>query len=187
MDLGSVGSVALRLRQMRRQRQLSLGALEAKTGLTKSYLSKVERGLTMPSIATMLKIARAFGVQVGQLFGEVTDEQGVCVVRRHERKRMVRPGSKTGYRYEAIAHKRQQKRMEAFIMRPPREFEGDRLFEHEGEELVFVLKGRVEVVFTDRKIVLGRGDSIYFDGHLLHRSRSLGTRAAETLVVVGGV
>lgn len=154
-----VPSVALRLRQMRRQRRLSLGALEAKSGLTKSYLSKVERGLTVPSIASVLKLARAFGVPVGQLFGEATDEQSVCVVRRGERRRIVRPGTAKGYRYEAIAYKRWRKCMEAFIMHPPRQFDGDKLFEHEGEELIFVLKGRVEVVFTDRKVVLGLGDA----------------------------
>ncbi len=183
----NVEAVGRRLRQMRRQRRLSLGALETKTGLTKSYLSKVERGLTVPSIASMLKLASAFGVKVAHLFGESTDDQAVCVVRRNERRPMVRRGSVTGYRYEAIAHKRSRKCMEPFIMRPPRQFEGERLFEHEGEELVFVLEGRVEFEFTDRKVVLGPGDSIYFDAHLLHRSRSLGRRLAETLVVVGGV
>lgn len=181
-----VRSVALRLRHMRRQRRLSLAGLEAKTGLTKSYLSKVERGVTVPSIASMLKLARAFAVPVSHLFGEATDDQGVCVVRRHERRRVVRAGTTTGYRYEAIAHRRRQKCMEPFVMRPPRAHEGNKLFEHEGEELIFVLKGRIEVVFSDRKVVLGPGDSIYFDAHLLHRSRSLGRRPAETLVVVGG-
>lgn len=175
--------LGLRLRNLRRQKNLSLDVLAAKTGLTKSYLSKVERGAKTPSLASILKITKAFGIQVGHLFGEITDDDAFCVVRKEERKPIARQGTEKGYKYEAIAHQRRSKCMEAFIMHPPRKFEDKTLFEHEGEELIFVLKGRVEVVFADRRVVLGPGDSIYFDGCQLHRSRSL-TASAETLVVV---
>lgn len=179
----ATSGLALRLRTIRRERNLTLDELAARTGLTKSYLSKVERGLKSPSLASVLKITRVFGIQVAHLFGEATDKDAVCVVRRNERKAVARPGAKKGYRYEAIAHKRRAKRMEAFIMYPPRQFEDDSLFEHDGEELIFVLQGKVEVVFVDRKVVLSAGDSIYFDGCLMHRSRAL-TAGAHTLVVV---
>lgn len=176
----------MRLRKIRRQDGLSLDTLAAKTGLTKSYLSKVERGVKTPSLASILKITKAFGIQVGHLFGETTDDDTICVVRRSERKPIARQGAKKGYKYDAIAYKRRSKCMEAFIMHPPRHLEDGTLFEHEGEELIFVLKGRVEVVFADRRVVLGLGDSLYFDGCQLHRSRAL-TASAETLVVVSAV
>jgi transcriptional regulator with XRE-family HTH domain len=183
--MGTEG-LALRLRKVRRQQSLSLDALAGKTGLTKSYLSKIERGVKTPSLASILKITRAFGIQVGHLFGETTDNNAISVVRKEERKPIARPGAEKGYKYEAIAYKRRSKCMEAFIMHPPRRFEDETLFEHEGEELIFVLKGRVEVVFADRRVALGPGDSIYFDGCELHRSRSL-TPVAETLVVVSAM
>jgi len=164
---------------------MSLDTLAAKSGLTKGYLSKIERAEKVPSLASILKITRAFGIQVGHLFGEATDKDAICVVRKGERKPIARPGAKMGYKYEALAYKRRSKCMEAFIMHPPRQFEDASLFEHEGEELIFVLRGKVEVVFVDRKVVLGPGDSIYFDGCHMHRSRALGD-SAETLVVVGG-
>jgi transcriptional regulator with XRE-family HTH domain len=180
-------SVALRLRHIRRQRAMSLAALEGKTGLTKSYLSKIERGLTTPSIATMIKLAKAFDVQVGHLFGETADDDAICVVRKHQRKRVIRRASGIGYQYEALAYTRRSKCMDAFIMRPPLNADEHALFEHEGEELIFVLSGRVEVMFSDRRVVLEAGDTVYFDAHLLHRSRSLGAKLAETLIVVGGL
>ena len=177
---------ALRLRKIRRQHSFSLDSLAVKTGLTKSYLSKVERGVKTPSLASILKITKAFGIQVGYLFGETTADDTISIVRRNERKPIAREGARQGYKYEAIAHKRRSKCMEAFIMHPPRHLEDGTLFEHEGEELIFVLKGRAEVVFADRRVVLGPGDSIYFDGCQLHRSRSL-TPSAETLVVVSAM
>ena len=51
-----------RLRTLRRQQSLSLEQLGERTGLTKSYLSKLERGLSEPSISTVLRLAEAYGV-----------------------------------------------------------------------------------------------------------------------------
>lgn len=176
--------LATNLRLMRRQRAMTLDELAATTGLTKSYLSKIERGLSVPSIATALKLARAFGVQVGQLFGDSGAEL-VCVVRKDERQPFQRPGSRAGYQYAAIAAGRAVKIMEPFIMNPPAKLTPeDIMSEHDGEEFIFVLKGRVEVVFPNRRVELGAGDSIYFDSRLPHRCRSMGSTLAEALVIV---
>lgn len=178
------GGLGQRVRFLRRQRKMSLGRLAASTGLTKSYLSKVERGVSVPSISTAMKVAAAFDVRVGQLFGEAASDDSICVVRRNERPRFMRNGSGAGYNYESIAAKRAYKSMEPFVMRPPAAFEGTAFFTHTGEELIYVLAGRMEVEFVDRKVQLGAGDAIYFDAHVPHRSRSLGKKLAEALVVV---
>jgi len=181
-------TLGLRIRQIRRQRKLSLEALAAKSGLTKSYLSKLERGINSPSIATTLKIARAFGVELGQLLGETTDKDGFCLIRKKERKPLVRRGTQYGYYYESIAYKRRSKCMEAFVVRPPKRYEDNKtFFEHPGEEMMFVLNGQVEVIVADKRAVLAPGDSVYFDAHMPHRTRSVGRTQAETLVVVGGM
>ena len=64
------------LRAVRRQRGLTLESLAEQTGLTKSYLSKIERRQSTPSIAVALKVARALDVDVAQLFSdEAADER----------------------------------------------------------------------------------------------------------------
>lgn len=66
---------------------VTLETLAEKTGLTKSYLSKVERGLNTPSIAAALKLAKALNVQVEELFSEESDGvDGYSIVRRDQRK-----------------------------------------------------------------------------------------------------
>lgn len=175
-----------RIRFMRRQRGMSLDQLAAAANLTKSYLSKIERGISVPSIATALKVAASFKVTVGQLLGEEQGDESICVVRRADRKPFIRDGSASGYNYEMVAAPKRFKTMEPFIMRPPLKFQGDRFFEHVGEEFIFVLSGAMEVQFSNRRITLKAGDAIYFDSHLPHRSRSLGRKPAEALVVVKG-
>lgn len=69
------------LRPVRRQRGLTLEALAAQTGLTKSYLSKIERGQSTPSIAVALKVARALDVDVGRLFSDEAAREKIAVER----------------------------------------------------------------------------------------------------------
>jgi len=176
--------VSERLRTLRATRGLSLEAIAEKTGLTKGFMSLVERGLKAPSISTLLRLSHAYGMSVGALLdGSKPSEPAYSLVRRDERRRYAREGSLYGYRYEAIAFRKERKRMEPFIvsppMRTPRKF-----FSHDGDEMVFVLNGQVELQLGDELILLLPGDCAYFDATTPHRSRSVGAERATTLVAV---
>lgn len=175
-----------RIRFMRQQRAMTLEYLATRSGLTKSFLSKIERGLAVPSISTAMKLADGFGLTISQLLGDDHASDALCVVRKNERRAFMRAGSAHGYNYELVAGAKRFKRMEPYIMTPPLQFQDDRLFEHLGEEFMFVLSGRVEVTVSGRRIALGPGDALYFDSHLPHRSRSIGKKNAKVLVVVIG-
>jgi transcriptional regulator with XRE-family HTH domain len=164
---------------------LSLEEVASSSGLTKSYLSKLERGISQPSIATVLKLARTFGVSSGRLLGELPETDEISVVRKDERLPFSRSEGRAGYAYEAIATPHADKSMTPFVMRPPLTLTGEiDLVTHPGEEFIFVISGEMEIVFADCKHTLGAGDSIYFAASLPHRSRSLGKVTAEALVVV---
>jgi transcriptional regulator with XRE-family HTH domain len=173
-----------RLRGLRIKHGLSLEALAQKTGLTKGFLSLVERGLKAPSISTLLRLSETYGVSVGALLDEQTPiDPPYSLVRRAEGRKYAREGSLYGYRYEAIAFHKAQKRMEPFLVSPPlrtpRKF-----FQHPGDEMVYVLKGQVQIQLGEDKILLFPGDCLYFDASTPHRSQSLGKERALTLVVV---
>src|ERR1700726_2138054 len=57
-----------RLRELREGKNLSQGDIEARTGLFRWYISRVENGHTVPSIETLEKLARALEVPLYQLF-----------------------------------------------------------------------------------------------------------------------
>ena len=73
--------MSVRIKLLRRQHGLSLEQLAQRSGLTKSYLSKVERGLCTPSISSALKLAQALAVDVALLFGSPTDDSQLCITR----------------------------------------------------------------------------------------------------------
>ncbi len=176
-------TLAERMSFLRKQRGITLDALARSSGLTKSYLSKVERSLSVPSISTAMKIAESLKLSVGQLIGEAQYDGAISIVRSTERRSFMRGGSSSGYDYEMLAPGKQFKTMEPFIMRPPLKFENDRRFNHSGQEIIFVLSGQMEVEYGGSLYQLAKGDCAYFDAYIPHRSRSIG-KIAEALVIV---
>ena len=63
--------IGKRLKELRKQKQISQGDVEKRTGLLRCYISRVENGHTVPSVDTLEKMARALEVPMYRLF---TDE-----------------------------------------------------------------------------------------------------------------
>lgn len=161
------------LRAVRRQRGLTLERLAGQTGLTKSYLSKIERRQATPSIAAALKVARALDVDVAQLFAEETTAAQITVDRAAD-----------GDRYRALAPGMLGKAMMPFVVRPSGGTADDPHPTHTGQEFVFVHAGTVELDYGEQTVTLGPGDSAYFDASVDHRIRAAGAGPAEPAQVV---
>lgn len=163
------------LRAVRKQRGLTLEALAQQTGLTKSYLSKIERRCSTPSIAVALKVAKALDVDVGRLFSEEAAQEKITVERS--------AGDTGAERYRALASSLLGKSMSPFVIRPTRKLADDPHPEHAGQEFMFVHSGNVELDYGDQTFALGPGDSAYFDASISHKIRAVGAEPAEVVVV----
>ncbi|OBK80437.1 DNA-binding protein [Mycolicibacter heraklionensis] len=167
------------LRAVRKQRGLTLEGLAERTGLTKSYLSKIERSRSTPSIAVAIKVAQALDVDVAQLFSERGDEDKIAVDRAADR-------STDRQRYRAMAANMLGKTMSPFVVRPTGRANPDGHPVHGGQEFLFVHAGTVELEYGDATLTLDAGDSAYFDASISHRLRSVGSGPAEVVVVAAG-
>lgn len=112
---------------------------------------------------------------------EVKDTE-LTVVRRRERKKVVTKGSLYGYEYEALAYNKPGKNMEPFVISPALDKEA--IFQHDGEEFMYVLEGVHEFTYDGKKHILRKGDSIYFDSRIPHSGRSLGHKKAKILTII---
>ncbi|MEI7030879.1 XRE family transcriptional regulator [Streptomyces pratensis] len=172
-----------RVRQLRKERLMTLEALATRAGVTKSYLSKVERGQSMPSIAVATALARALDVHLDRLFVDSEQLTDVTVTRAGERTPLT-PGAESGSRYEGIALQAGSKQMTPFMLYPPHDADEVPFRDHPGEEFLFVHQGGVDLLFPSRSIELGSGDSVYFKATTPHKVRSLGGRRAAVLLMV---
>jgi transcriptional regulator with XRE-family HTH domain len=174
--------IGRRIRRLRQRRGLSLDNVAVKAGISRSLVSKLENGRVSSPIATLANVAAALDTTVGHLIGASSDSPCV-IVRRDERKRISGSGTALGYGYEALGHKRLEKRMEPFLVTyPPGLSKAPRL-SHRGEAFLFVLRGRVAFHHDNEKHLLGPGDCAYFDNQLPHGALALGRTPALALVV----
>ncbi|MGD0922785.1 MAG: helix-turn-helix transcriptional regulator [Terriglobia bacterium] len=60
-------NIGKRIRELREAKGLSQGDIERRSGLLRSYLSRVECGYSVPSLSTLEKLAKAVGVEPYQL------------------------------------------------------------------------------------------------------------------------
>lgn len=166
------------LRTVRRQRGLTLDAVAERTGLTKSYLSKIERGLSVPSISVALKISRTLDVDVSQLFSNEAGDRSIAVTRADL-------DDTTAGGYRAIAAGVLGKTMSPFILLPDSVFGDYR--DHTGQEFTFVHSGAIELDLDGQVELLRSGDSCYFDASVPHRIRSITTEPSKVLVMIHDV
>ncbi|MFG2180803.1 helix-turn-helix domain-containing protein [Streptomyces abikoensis] len=178
-----MSTVINRVRQLRKERLMTLEVLAERAGVTKSYLSKVERGQSTPSIAVAAALARALDVHLDSLFTEAEQLADVTVTRAGERSPLA-PGQEPGSRYEGIALQASTKRMTPFMLYPPHDADGVPFRDHPGEEFLFVHTGRAELLFPSRSVELGPGDSVYFKATVPHKARSLSPERAALLLMV---
>jgi transcriptional regulator with XRE-family HTH domain/quercetin dioxygenase-like cupin family protein len=184
VERASDGQIGNHLKALRAARGVTLDQLAEATGLTKSYLSKIQNSRKLPPIATLSRIAQALGTGIGSFFGDILEPgQGATLVRKHERLPVVRGGTAFGYDYVSLAHDRRGKHMEPFVFTFPSKIDRHVFFDHGGEEFVFILSGKVVFQVGDERFSLEQGDSLYFDAAVPHRGWSVG-RDATALVVV---
>lgn len=157
-----------RIREIRREQNLTLSDVARMTGLTESLLSQIENSKANPSITTLLAISRALGTPAGTFFDTGSQEDGP-VVRRSER-----PLTRTtnGITYFLLSPHLQEKPMEVLLNElQPGADTGE--ISHPGVECGIVLSGKIEVTLEDTVYVLNEGDAINIDSTRPHRIRNL--------------
>jgi len=143
-----------------------------------SFLSQVERGKSSPSIDSLARISRALDVPIYYFLVESPNP----VVRHNERQILSMPNS--SLRYELLCPDL-RKSMEAWLARlGPGEVSSAAPLSHATEELVFVLRGELEMCVGPHTYRLGPHDSLYYHGLVPHRFSSVGE---EELVFLSAV
>lgn len=176
--------IAKNIKKIRLDSKLSQERLAELSGLTKGYISKIEKSDKAPPFSTLNKIANALNVDVSDLTAEdleLPEDINLCIVRKGEGKK-ISSVNLEGYHYEVLAHKKKGKNMEPFFIMPA--FDEKAVFCHEGEEFMYMLEGTHEFVYNDKKYILHKGDSIYFDSNIPHTGRSIGKKRAKILAVM---
>jgi transcriptional regulator with XRE-family HTH domain len=194
LDVSRTAGVGPNLRQLRVAKGLTMDRLASLSELTRGYISLVERGLKTPSIAALLRMAAALDVNVAYLFEPQPASAPRYTIHRRQQEDAL-PMKDEAYGLFALAAARPHKSMEPFLLTPPfkstpnsaRARQKIQRSFHSGEEMLFVVSGRVAIELDGEEFELEKGDCLYFSGDTPHQVHSLGRHKAEVLVVIGVV
>jgi transcriptional regulator with XRE-family HTH domain len=178
-----VSLLGARVRELRRDRGMTLKGLGSEAGLSHPFLSQLERGLARPSMASIERIARALEVPVSTLW--TTPRQAAAQVLRADEGTVTPhalPGAPGAVRWLVA---------DGTALRVREWTGGPRAWPDEcgtttGEVLVYVVRGALEVEVDGTVHALREGDSLFFDGTVPHRlRRSGGKRTCALYVAIG--
>jgi transcriptional regulator with XRE-family HTH domain len=168
-----------RLREVRKQRRMTLAELADYTSLSIAHLSRIEKGLRRPSLNALLRIAETYGMSLGQLVG------------------VAAPGSHEVIRAEPdTADDREPDEPDMALLSGAlpaltcvRHTIGEgwvsETVTHSGEEWIYALSGGLRVRVSGEEELLAPGDAIHFEAWNPHQVEAVDRRASFLLVTTG--
>lgn len=170
-----------RIKEAKLQKGMTTKELAEKTGLSSSFISQVERGLSNCSLQSVRDICKALDIPIYYLF--VDEMVDGCVVRKNERVKIETPPSLV--KHELLSPRNAENIMEAVIMTlEPGECNLEKPFVHRGQEFATVLEGNVTVELNGDIFELQCGDSIQFFSESPHRYLNDNEAVTKVLIVI---
>jgi transcriptional regulator with XRE-family HTH domain len=177
-----------KLRRLRLRKSMGLVELSKHTGLSPALLSKLERDVMHPTLATLLRIALVFSVGLDYFF-TAEPKPVMEIVRKSDRLRFpdLPDSAHPAFYFESLDFPVPQRVLNSYLA----EFESvegkdNRFHEHPGVELLYVISGRLELETGDKKHELAEGDAVYFDSTVAHAYCRIGAKRTTALVVTVG-
>ena len=166
-----LAEVGPHLRRLRRRRGVTLTALAATTGISKSTLSRLESGQRKPSLELLLPLAQAHQVPLDELVG--APEVGDPRIR-------LRPRRRKGRLVFPLTQQSSAVQVWKVVIPPERDRE---LRVHKGYEWLYVLSGRLRLILGEHDITMGPGEVAEFDTRLPHWFGPEGDDPVEVLSI----
>ncbi len=172
------------IRTLRFDKGMGLEQLGSHTGLSAGMLSRIERGHIFPTLPTLLRIAMVFGVGLDYFFAANTETPALAIVRKQDRMRF--PNTTEGrpqFHFESLDFPITDRLLETFLAEfssatptPPHS--------HLGAEVVYVLKGQLQINIQGDQHRLEEGDAMYFDPSPEHSYVRLGAENCTVFIAI---
>ncbi len=168
-----LAEVGPRLRRLRQQRDITLTALAARTGISKSTLSRLESGQRKPSLELLLPLATIYHLPLDELVGapRVSDPR----VR-------TRPRTRNGRLVYPLTQQPGGMAVWKVVIPPERE---RKLRTHVGYEWLYVVSGEMRLILGEHDITMRSGEVAEFDTRVPHWFGPTGDEPVEILSVHG--
>lgn len=180
-------AIGREVRAFRRQQNMTVADLAVITGLSIGMLSKIENGITSPSLTTLQILSHAFSTPVTSFFRRFEERREVQHVKAGEHIEIERRGTRAGHQYNLLGHIGSNSSgvvVEPYIITLSAESDVFPTFQHDGVELLYMLEGEVTYRHGDQLFHLCPGDTLFFDADAQHGPEVLNVLPARYLSII---
>jgi transcriptional regulator with XRE-family HTH domain len=178
--------VAIRLRQnlrrLRHERGLTLDALSDRSLVSRAMISKVERGVAVPTAIVLGKLAAALEVGLSQLVGDARPRKPTLLPRAEQ---AVYRDPESGLERRSLSPLFPDRSVDFVMNMLPAG--GHVVFPghtYGTEEYLFVARGSLAVVAGGLRYLVGQGDTLFYPAHEVHEFHNETEEAAEFFIIV---
>ncbi|WP_298033542.1 cupin domain-containing protein [uncultured Alistipes sp.] len=180
----AIKSIANRLRGLRDVLELSEQEVADSCHLSVEEYRAMESGNVDISVNVLQTISRRYGISLDVLmFGEEPKMSSYFITRAGAGVSVER---RKAYKYEALASGFRDRKADPFIVtvEPSSADAPMHLNSHEGQEMNYVLEGRLLLSLNGKELTLNVGDSLYFDSSLPHGMKALDGKPVRFLAII---
>jgi transcriptional regulator with XRE-family HTH domain len=167
-------AIGREVRTFREKLGLNLSELANAAGMSVGMLSKVENGMTSPSLASLQALSRALQVPVTALFRSYEESHEATFVKAGQGLTIERRGTRAGHQYQLLGHTvHGPLTVEPYLITLAEASDVFPTFQHPGLEFLYMLEGEVGYRHGGRTYTLTPGDSLFFDSLAPHGPEEL--------------
>jgi transcriptional regulator with XRE-family HTH domain len=175
----TISSLALgsKIRALRQRLKRTLDATATAAGISKPFLSQIERGRATPSLTSLAGIARSLGVAVQYFLDTPSESRSVC---RADQLKFF-GFSDSANLFARMTNHSEGRQLESILVRMPPGQARSEVTTHAGEEFLYVIAGEVSLTLEGKTFVLHAGDSAHYESTVPHSWAN--TARVESVVV----
>lgn len=172
-------AIGSRIRAARQNQRLTIEQVADATGLTKGFLSRVERDLTSPSVASLVTVCQVLSLSIGELFAAPE----IHLTRRGEGPRISLGGEGI---VERLLTPRSERRLQILgaVIEPHGRGEAELYAVDCDVDVLHIISGKLTLHMTQESYDLEAGDTLSFPGREPHSWENRSAEPAEVLWIL---
>jgi len=177
-------NLGARMRELRKQKGLTLVEIAEKTGVAQATLSRIETGVMIGTIESHAKIAEVIGVGLPELYQDIDDRAAKTTLGKEDELKKASTHSRN-IRITLMTQQASAKKIIPLLIELGAGTETDKEKKERGvEKFVWVQEGSVKVKLEKEEFDLKSGDTFYFDASYPHQIINDSAKPAKVFIAV---
>lgn len=177
--------ISSRIKELRREKGITIQELADKTSVTKSWISQIENGRTIPSLMVLVDIIHSLDMSLDKFFSaiKVSKNKQLVLVKKASEYETFEKEHTVGFHYRRIFTQSVKNSTVDIVLLELEPHATRPLIQTEAFEYKYIISGKTKFLFENSEVILEEGDSLLFDGRLPHSPVNIGKGKLRMLAI----